>query len=163
MPQPRRARDKIASAAALARIVRRTQRRGGTAVFTNGCFDLVHAGHVKLLERAKQHGDLLIVGLNSDQSVRWLKGPHRPIIGQQDRARLLAALQCVDYVTIFSERTPQRLIERLQPRVLIKGADWGASQIVGRQTVERYGGRVVRLPLIKGYSTTKLIERIRQR
>ena len=158
----RPARDKIVSAAALARMIRRAQRRGRTAVFTNGCFDLVHAGHVKLLERARRFGDLLIVGLNSDRSVRALKGPGRQIMGQRDRALLLAALQCVDYVTVFDDPTPQRLIERLQPRVLIKGADWTPSQIVGRDAVERHGGRVVRLPLIKGYSTTKLIKRIRK-
>ena len=142
--------------------MRRAQANGRTVVFTNGCFDLLHAGHVKLLERAKRYGDLLIVGLNSDRSVRALKGPGRPILGQEDRALLLAALQSVDYVAIFNERTPQRLVERLRPGVLIKGADWGAAQIVGRRTVERRGGRVIRLPLLKGYSTTKLIKRIQQ-
>ena len=162
MVHRRRARDKIKSAAALSRIVRQAEARGRRVVFTNGCFDLLHAGHVKLLERAKHYGDLLIVGLNSDRSVRLLKGPGRPIIGQRDRALLLAALHSVDYVTVFNERTPERLVERLQPRVLMKGADWGATQIVGRQTVERRGGRVVRMPLLKGYSTTKLIRRIRR-
>ena len=163
MAQPRSTRDKIQPAASLAHIVRRVQQRGRTVVFTNGCFDLVHAGHVQLLERARREGDCLVVGLNSDRSVRRLKGPGRPIIGQRDRARVLAALACVDYVTIFNEATPQRMIERLRPKVLIKGADWHVSAIVGRRTVERYGGRIVRVPLVHGYSTTRLIQRIRSR
>ena len=163
VPRSRRARDKIRPSAALARVIRRVQARGRTVVFTNGCFDLLHAGHVTLLERAKRCGDLLVVGLNSDRSVRRLKGPGRPVTGQRDRALVLAGLQSVDYVTIFDEATPQRLVDRLRPRVLIKGADWGADAIVGRQTVERHGGRVVRLPLLKGYSTSNLIERIRRR
>ncbi len=154
----RSASPKIVAAAAVSRIVRQAQRRGRRVVFTNGCFDLLHAGHAKLLERAKRLGDVLIVGLNSDRSVRALKGRRRPIIGQRDRALLLAALESVDYVTIFHDRTPQRLIARLRPDVLIKGADWGASQIVGSDLVRR----VVRFPLVKGYSTTRLIERIRR-
>ncbi len=152
------------SIAALARAVRRAQARGKTVVFTNGCFDLLHAGHVILLERAKRLGDLLIVAINSDRSVRALrKGPNRPITPQRDRARVLSALACVDYVTIFDEPTPQRAIERLQPDVLVKGADWGPWAIVGSDVIRRRGGRVVRLPLLKGYSTTRLIERIRKR
>jgi len=128
-------------------------------VFTNGCFDLLHTGHAKLLERAKRLGDLLVVGINSDRSVRaMMKGPGRPIVGQRDRAQLLAALESVDYVTIFNEPTPQQLIARLRPNVLIKGADWGASKIVGRELVQR----VVRFPLVKGYSTSRLIERIKR-
>ncbi|MBI3996489.1 MAG: D-glycero-beta-D-manno-heptose 1-phosphate adenylyltransferase [Candidatus Omnitrophica bacterium] len=157
---PRAAR-KILSLPALIRRVRRLQSQGRRVVFTNGCFDLVHAGHVTVLERAKRYGDVLVVGVNSDRSVRALKGKGRPILNQQDRALLLAALACVDYVTIFSERTPQRVIERLRPNLLVKGADWGAGKIVGRDTVERYGGRVVRVPLLKGSSTSRIIERIR--
>ena len=160
---PPPASAKIKPAAALARIVRRANARGRRVVFTNGCFDLVHAGHVKLLEHARRQGDLLIVGVNSDRSVRALKkGPGRPIMGQRDRALLLAALQSVDYVTIFNERTPQRLIERIRPDVLMKGTDWSAAAIVGGEVVRRKGGRVVRFPLYKGYSTTRLIRRIRQ-
>ena len=157
-----RSSRKIKSAAALARLVRAAQARGRTVVFTNGCFDLLHAGHVSLLEGARRHGDLLVIGLNSDRSVRTLKGPHRPLVGQRDRARLLAALASVDYVTIFNDRTPRRLIEQLRPDVLIKGADWGRAAIVGRDAVEARGGRVVRLPLLKGYSTSQLIARIRR-
>jgi len=132
-------------------------------VFTNGCFDLLHAGHARLLERAKRYGDLLIVGLNSDRSVTTLKGALRPILTQRDRALLLAALESVDYVTIFDDPTPQRLVASLRPQVLVKGADWEASEIVGRDIVRRYGGRVVRLPLLKGYSTSQLLQRIRTR
>jgi len=156
-------RDKIASAAALARIVRRADAQGRRVVFTNGCFDLLHAGHVKLLERAKRFGDLLIVGINSDRSARALKGPSRPIVRQNDRALMLAALESVDYVTIFDESTPERLVSRLRPQVLVKGADWDAAHIVGRETVERDHGRVIRIPLLKGYSTTRLIQRIQKR
>ena len=157
-----RSSRKIKSTAALARLVRAAQARGRAVVFTNGCFDLLHAGHVSLLEGARRHGDLLVIGLNSDRSVRTLKGLHRPFVGQRDRARLLAALASVDYVTIFNDRTPRRLIEQLRPDVLIKGADWGRSAIVGRDAVEARGGRVVRLPLLKGYSTSQLIARIRR-
>lgn len=143
--------------------VRRAKARGKRVVFTNGCFDLLHAGHVTLLERAKRYGDLLIVGLNSDRSVRALKGPGRPVMPARDRARLLAALTPVDYVVIFNERTPQRVIKRLVPDVLIKGADWAAGAIVGTEAVRNAGGRVVRFPLVKGYSTSKILARIRKR
>ncbi len=161
MRSPLNTPRKILSIAALARAVRRAQARGKTVVFTNGCFDLLHAGHVTLLERAKRLGDLLVVAINSDRSVRALgKGPNRPITPQRDRARVLAALGCVDYVTIFDEPTPQHAIERLQPDVLVKGADWGPGAIVGSHAVLRHGGRVVRLPLLKGYSTTRIIKRI---
>ncbi|OGX28768.1 MAG: glycerol-3-phosphate cytidylyltransferase [Omnitrophica WOR_2 bacterium RIFCSPHIGHO2_02_FULL_67_20] len=161
MPAPA-ARDKIKPLRALVGVVRRANARGRRVVFTNGCFDLLHAGHVKLLEHARRQGDLLIVGLNSDRSVRALKGPGRPVFSQRDRALLLAELQSVDYVTIFNERTPQRLIERLRPDVLMKGADWRSGQIVGSDVVRRKGGRVVRFPLLKGYSTTALIQRMKK-
>ena len=156
------ARHKIKPLRGLIGIIRRANARGRRVVFTNGCFDLLHAGHVKLLEHAKRQGELLIVGINSDRSVRALKGPGRPILPQRDRALLLAALQAVDYVTIFNERTPLRLIERLQPDVLMKGSDWGTEQIIGSTIVRRKGGRVIRYPLLKGYSTTRLIDRIRR-
>ncbi len=154
-----RAREKILRLPALLKTLRRV-RTGRRLVFTNGCFDLLHAGHVQLLERAKAHGDLLVVGLNSDRSVRRLKGPARPIVGERDRALVLAGLSSIDYVTIFDAPTPARLIARLQPDVLVKGADWGSGEIVGRSTVERRGGVVVRLPLVKGRSTSSLVERL---
>ena len=156
-------RRKIVSLPALCRAARRAKARGKRIVFTNGCFDLLHAGHAALLERAKRQGDLLVVGLNSDRSVRLLKGPGRPLVPQRDRARLLAALASVDYVVIFNEPTPARVITRLLPDVLIKGADWSAGAIVGAEVVRRAGGRVIRLPLVKGRSTSQLIARIRAR
>ncbi|MBI3087604.1 MAG: D-glycero-beta-D-manno-heptose 1-phosphate adenylyltransferase [Candidatus Omnitrophica bacterium] len=147
------------SAASLAPIVRRLQRRGRRVVFANGCFDLLHVGHVTLLERARRLGDALIVALNSDRSVRRLKGPGRPVVRQQDRARLLAALACVDYVTMFDEPTPHRLLARLRPDVLVKGADWSLRDVVGRDLVKR----VVRIALVNGYSTTDLLARLASR
>ena len=162
MPSSPSAR-KITTLPRLRSAVRRAKARGKRVVFTNGCFDLLHAGHVTLLERAKRYGDLLVVGLNSDRSVRALKGRGRPILPARDRARLLAALASVDYVVIFNEPTPQRVITRLVPDVLVKGADWPAGAIVGTEAVRAAGGRVVRFPLVKGYSTSKMLARIRRR
>ncbi len=129
-------------------------------VFTNGGFDLLHVGHAVLLERAKRLGDILIVGINSDRSIRGLKGPERPIVPQADRARLLAALASVDYVTIFDAPTPLQLITQLKPDVLVKGADWRTAGVVGQEVVQRAGGKVVLLPLVRGRSTTKLVSRL---
>ena len=161
MPSPPpAARSKIVSRPALLIRAHAARARGRRIVFTNGCFDLLHAGHVTLLEHAKRLGDLLIVGINSDRSVRTLKGPGRPIVSQRDRALVLAALASVDYVTVFGEATPQRLIARLKPDVLVKGQDWGAGEIVGSDIVRACGGRVVRIRLVSGRSSTSLIERI---
>ena len=154
-------RRKLTSLATLSRLTSQAKTRGKTVVFTNGCFDVLHAGHVRLLERARRLGDVLIVALNSDRSVRKLKGPGRPVTSQRDRAIILAALECVDYVTIFHDPTPRRLIARLKPQVLVKGSDWRAGAIVGAEVVRRFGGRVVRIPLLKGRSTSRLIKRIR--
>lgn len=137
------------------------KRNGRRVVFTNGCFDLLHPGHVECLEKARALGDLLVVGVNSDASVRGLKGGDRPLVLQDDRARVVAALAAVDYVTIFDEPTPRELIAAVLPDVLAKGGDWAPDQIVGREEVEAVGGRVVSIPLAPGCSTTKLIERIR--
>lgn len=132
-------------------------------VFTNGCFDLMHVGHVRYLEAARALGDLLVVGVNSDESVRALqKGPDRPIVPQDQRAEVLAALACVDYVVQFGEPDPGRLIAELQPDVLVKGGDWAPEQIVGRETVQARGGTVRTIPLVPGVSTTSLIETIRK-
>jgi D-beta-D-heptose 7-phosphate kinase/D-beta-D-heptose 1-phosphate adenosyltransferase len=145
-----------------ARFAQSVHARGGTVVFTNGVFDLLHPGHVRYLQEARDLGDVLIVGLNSDRSVRANKGPERPITPERERAEILLALVCVDAVAIFDEDTPADIIKRVQPDVLVKGADWGPDDIVGRETVEGRGGRVVRMPLSKGYSTTELLRRARE-
>jgi rfaE bifunctional protein nucleotidyltransferase chain/domain len=138
------------------------KRAGKRVVFTNGCFDLLHPGHVQLLEKARTLGDALVVGINSDASVRGNKGKSRPVIPQDERAEILAALDAVDYVIVFNELTPRELIKSILPSILVKGSDWGPDEIVGREEVERAGGRVVSIPLDPGYSTTSLIERIRR-
>jgi D-beta-D-heptose 7-phosphate kinase/D-beta-D-heptose 1-phosphate adenosyltransferase len=134
---------------------------GKTVVFTNGVFDLLHPGHVRYLADARRLGDALLVGVNSDRSVRAIKGPGRPITPEAERAEILAALASVDGAVIFDEDTPHAIISRLQPDILVKGADWGADHIVGRDIVEGRGGRVVRIPLAPGYSTTAILVRIR--
>jgi rfaE bifunctional protein nucleotidyltransferase chain/domain len=135
---------------------------GKRIVFTNGVFDILHPGHLRYLRAARSHGDVLIVGLNSDASVRRNKGPLRPINPEHERAEVLEALDCVDAVAVFDEETPAEIIRRVQPDVLVKGADWPADQIVGRDTVEARGGRVILEPVEQGYSTTALIERIKR-
>jgi rfaE bifunctional protein nucleotidyltransferase chain/domain len=137
------------------------KRNGRRVVFTNGCFDLLHPGHIRCLEQARALGDMLVVAINSDASVRQLKGLKRPIVPQQERAELLAALACVDYVTIFDAPTPRELIALLLPGVLAKGGDWGPDEIVGREEVEAAGGCVVSIPLAPGYSTSAILSRIR--
>jgi rfaE bifunctional protein nucleotidyltransferase chain/domain len=129
-------------------------------VFTNGCFDLLHRGHVHLLRTAKRYGDLLIVGINSDSSVKAIKGPSRPVLPQKDRTELIAAMEMVDYVVLFDEPDPYRLISSIRPNVLVKGGDWGKEKIIGGDFVEEDGGRVVVIPYIKGFSSTEIIERI---
>ncbi len=143
-------------------LVRKLRADGRTIVFTNGVFDLIHVGHLRYLQRARALGDSLIVGLNSDRSVRGIKGPDRPITPEDERAEIVGALSCVDAVVIFDEETPHPLIAALQPDVLVKGADWPADAIVGRDVVEARGGRVVRVPVEAGHSTSALIERIRR-
>ena len=133
--------------------------RGLKVVFTNGVFDLLHPGHVRYLTTARSQGDVLVVGVNSDRSVRENKGPSRPIIPEQERAELLEALSVVDAAVIFDEPTPQGIIDRLRPDVLVKGADWAADAIVGRETVEAGGGKVVRVPIEQGWSTSAIIEK----
>jgi D-glycero-beta-D-manno-heptose 1-phosphate adenylyltransferase len=137
------------------------KRNGQRVVFTNGCFDLLHPGHIESLQAARALGDVLIVGINSDSSVRSLKGPARPVLPEQERAEILASLECVDAVLIFPELTPQRVISLLLPDVLVKGGDWPGDRIVGREEVEAAGGKVVRIDIVPGYSTSKILEKIR--
>jgi rfaE bifunctional protein nucleotidyltransferase chain/domain len=140
----------------------REKRNGRRIVFTNGCFDLLHPGHIGSLEQARTLGDVLIVGLNSDASVRALKGKGRPVLPERERAEILAALECVDAVIIFDELTPREVIAGLLPDVLVKGGDWPGNQIVGREEVEAAGGRVVSIPVVPGYSTTEILRKIRE-
>lgn len=135
-------------------------RQGRRVVFTNGCFDLLHPGHVSYLAQARALGDALMVALNSDRSVRELKGPTRPILNEEERTVVMAALGCVDYVTIFDQATPRELIARILPDILVKGGDWGVSEIVGRAEVEAAGGAVYSLPFVEGCSTSDVIARI---
>ncbi len=162
-PGPRPARGKLLSRAAAAGAVARARRRGERVVFTNGCFDLLHLGHVRSLEAARRLGDRLLVGVNGDASVERLKGPGRPLVPARERAEVLAALACVDWVVVFPEPTPLALIERLRPDVLAKGRDWARPAIVGREQVEGWGGRVVRLREVPGVRTTRILERAARR
>jgi rfaE bifunctional protein nucleotidyltransferase chain/domain len=134
---------------------------GQKIVFTNGCFDLLHVGHVRYLQAARALGDELVVAINSDASVKRLKGPERPIQTENDRAEIMAALGCVSYSVLFTEDTPARIIEAIKPHILVKGGDWKISQIVGGEFVQSYGGQVLSLQFIDGKSTTKLIEKAR--
>jgi len=152
--------DKIKGLKQLSLITRRLQAQGKRVVFTNGCFDLLHFGHAQYLAQAKKKGDILIVAVNSDRSVKKIKGPKRPIIDQKNRLGLIASLECVDYVLVFNQDTPLRVIKTLQPDVLVKGADWNKDSIVGGEEVCAKGGRVSVIPLVKGLSTTNLIKKI---
>ncbi len=155
--------NKIHTKEELARVLATRREQGSRVVFTNGCFDLIHVGHTRYLQEARRLGDLLVVGVNSDASLRSLdKGGDRPIVPQAQRAEVLAALACVDYVVVFDEPTPVSLIEQLQPDVLVKGGDWTPDQIVGRDTVEQRGGAVRTIPLVPGVSTTELLRTIRR-
>jgi len=151
---------KIKTTAELAPLLSLLRATGQKIVFTNGCFDLIHTGHTRYLATARSLGDILVVALNSDASVRTIKGEKRPINAQHDRAETLAALESVDYVTIFDEPDPYKVIAALQPDVLVKGGDWPIEKIIGRDIVEARGGRVVNVPFVEGASTTGIIEKI---
>ena len=155
--------SKIYSRRALSRWANRMRRLGKRIVFTNGCFDVLHAGHVHYLERAKRLGDFLIVGLNSDRSTRKLKGSGRPINSEKDRARVLSALSCVDRVTVFDEDTPLELICTVRPHILVKGADWPLHSIAGQREVQSWGGEVRRISLLKGRSTSGILGKAKTR
>jgi D-glycero-beta-D-manno-heptose 1-phosphate adenylyltransferase len=151
-------REKILTLNAAVERVRELKRQGKIVVFTNGCFDLLHPGHTRYLAEARRLGDALVVAVNSDRSLRALKGPGRPVFPENERAEILAALACVDYVTIFDDLTPRELIARMLPQILVKGGNWPPDQIVGREEVEAAGGKVVLIPVIPGYSTSSLVE-----
>src|SRR4030042_1510201 len=156
-------KQKIKTRDDLKRIIQDLKAKVKRIIFTNGCFDLLHIGHIRYLEEAKSLGDILVVGVNSDGSVRGLKGPNRPILPEEERAEILSGLGCVDYVTIFDEPTPLNLISLLLPHILIKGGDWTKEATVGWETVQRTGGEVVILPFVEGSSTSQLIETIVKR
>lgn len=152
---------KLKTAEELKAICAQARAKGKKTVFTNGCFDLLHRGHLHTLRAAKACGDILIVGINSDRSVKGLKGAGRPILPESDRAELIGALEMVDYVVLFDEADPYNLISALMPEVLAKGGDWGRDKIVGSDIVEQNGGTVAVIPYLQGFSTTEIIERIR--
>jgi D-beta-D-heptose 7-phosphate kinase/D-beta-D-heptose 1-phosphate adenosyltransferase len=152
--------NKIKELGELKETLERLQNEGRRIVFTNGCFDILHAGHVRYLNAARQQGDLLVVGLNSDASVQLIKGPRRPLVSQQQRAEVLAGLWCVEFIVIFDQPDPLAVIQTLRPNVLVKGEDWPDDQIVGSDVVKADGGRVVRIPVVPDISTSRIIERI---
>jgi rfaE bifunctional protein nucleotidyltransferase chain/domain len=139
------------------------RKQGQKIVFTNGCFDLLHVGHIRYLQEARTLGDCLIIGLNSDRSVRSIKDPHRPLIPEDQRAEVLAALECVDYIVLFDEADPFKVIEEIKPEILVKGADWPMDKIVGADLVHSYGGEVRRVELVPSISTSEIINRILSR
>jgi D-beta-D-heptose 7-phosphate kinase/D-beta-D-heptose 1-phosphate adenosyltransferase len=153
---------KIKGPEALRKVLDAARERGKTIVFTNGCFDLLHVGHVKYLQKARRLGDLLVLGLNTDASIRRLKGPKRPLIDQEERAHILAALDCIDYVVLFDDDTPLELIRLLRPNILVKGGDYTPEGVVGKELVESWGGRVELIQFVDGRSTTNIIEKILQ-
>jgi len=144
----------------LTELAAQARQNGKSVVFTNGCFDILHRGHVHVLRQAKAAGDLLIVALNSDRSVQEIKGAHRPVLPESDRIELIGAMEMVDYIIIFDEPDPYKLIAAIKPDVLAKGGDWSAEKIIGADVVEQAGGRIVMIPYLKGFSTSEIIERI---
>ena len=153
-------KKKIKKIGEMKSIVARLKARGKKVVFTNGCFDILHVGHIRYLRRARKHGDILIVGVNTDRSVKQIKGEKRPIVPEKERAEVLSALEFVDYVVLFDDPDPLSLIESLRPSVLVKGADWPKEKIVGREVVEKTGGKVIRVPLVRGASSSGVIEKV---
>ena len=153
--------NKIKKITQLKKIVKDLKSKGKKIVFTNGCFDILHYGHVKYLEKARRYGDILLVAINTDKSVKAIKGRGRPIVPGSDRAKMVAALEPVNYITTFNELTPLKIIQVLKPDALVKGGDWRREDIIGKNFVESYGGEVVRIPYIKGYSTSSIIKKIK--
>jgi rfaE bifunctional protein nucleotidyltransferase chain/domain len=153
-------RSKILKLSDLVKVLESLREAGKRIVFTNGCFDILHAGHVRYLAAARSKGDILVLGLNSDISVKSIKPENRPIVSQDQRAEVLAGLACVDYITIFDEPDPLALIQTIKPDVLIKGADWKEAEIIGSNVVKSYGGKVIRIEVVPGISTSRIIQRI---
>ena len=154
-------RKKIIGLEILKRRIQKLHRQGKKIAFTNGCFDIIHFGHVQYLEKAKKNNRILIVGINSDASVRKIKGPKRPVVREQFRAAVVAALVCVDFVLIFNEATPYKLIQAIQPDILIKGADWKGKEVIGSDIVKKINGSIELVEYVKGFSTTEIIEKIK--
>ncbi len=155
--------SKIVKLKGLVHKMNRLREDGKSIVFTNGCFDILHVGHVRYLSAARSEGDILVVGLNSDESVRSIKNKNRPIVNQDQRSEVLASLECVDYITIFDNPDPLELIRTLKPDVLVKGADWKEEEIIGADVVKAHGGKVVRIPFVSEISTSRLVKRIVER
>lgn len=155
--------DHFLESTKLAPVLENLQKQGKKAVFTNGVFDLLHLGHVTYLQEARKQGDLLVVGLNSDASVRRIKGPLKPLLPLEERAEMLLALSCVDYTTFFEEDDPYNIIKILRPNVLVKGGDWAIDKIIGGDLVQSWGGKVMNIPVVEGRSTTNLIQMVRER
>ena len=154
--------SKVIKVSKLAYLVKTLKKKKKKIVFTNGCFDLIHPGHIKLLSSAKKQGEVLILGLNSDSSIRKIKGEKRPILKEKERVEILSAITYIDYIVVFKEETPFKLIKIIKPDVLVKGGDWKEKDIVGADFVKKQGGKVIRIKLKKGYSTTTLIEKIKK-
>jgi len=154
--------SKIKTLKEIKKISQKLKKNGKTIVFTNGCFDIIHPGHIKILKKAKSLGDVLIVGLNSDKSVKKIKGEKRPVIDQKGRCEILSCFWMVDYIVLFNEETPIKLIKTILPDFIVKGGDYKRKEVVGKDIVEKYGGKVIIIPLYKKYSTTNLIRKINE-
>lgn len=155
--------SKILSLRKLSSLIKVLKKKGKKIIFTNGCFDLIHPGHIKIFKEAKKHGDVLIVGINSDRSVRKIKGNRRPLLNLKARQEVLASIALIDYIITFTQTTPLHLIKKIKPAVLVKGGDWPKKHIIGSSFIKSYGGKVVRVRLKKGYSTTRLLEKMQKK
>ncbi len=152
--------DKLVPINKIAALMKSLEKKGKSVVFTNGCFDLIHPGHIKLLKQAKKYGDILFLGINSDKSIRKIKGPSRPVMKEKERITVLSAIEYIDFISVFNEPTPIKLIEKIRPGALVKGSDWPKSKIAGKEFVESYGGKVFTIKLKPKISTSSLIKRI---
>lgn len=154
--------EKVKNFTQIAEIVNELKRKGKKIVFTNGCFDILHSGHIKLLKKAKELGDVLILGINKDKSIKKLKGKGRPIMNEKQRIEIISAIEFVDYVVPFGQPTPEKLIKRIKPDIIVKGGDYKKNEVIGKDIVEKYGGKVYIFPLVKNISTTKIIKKIKK-